>query len=742
MDLNDTESDGRVIDEVDEDEIMHDLLDDAQNDDDDDLNDLVISDDGNGDDLDDDDDDDDDNDLSQVNDDVTNNVISKYTYELRPLRNFSPHELRKRQRVQKRRALHQPLSCGTLPPIDYDLIDKSDAIFRSMRFHYSKRCDRYLRAKKFVKDSIIDEQRRVSKMNPNYFNHFLIETRAFKEFHSEHGPDGLIGSYITSKGRRIPKYLAGIDTTCSFWTSREKDLFFELLGRYTITRVETIQKHLKTKSILEIFTYYNLLKRETEEYKRDPVKFTDLVSMNEIPASYEMSNEFVDMETSQATESNTFIDLDRELVDKKDKRRRRWITDPIPDLINKENMQDLSNTIYAKGNIIRHHRTGKWIMQFSPTSYWLFGAEVKNLTYEIILKLIELKLSKLNKDSLDVFYRRRLLKISQHDIRKVVIDMKLNRPRKLRAYWDSIIKRLKLYVLNDEDMKNPDDEAVLLRAKWRDMQRVEHRVNPLTKEQLRDHRINPQGEFDKEDENENETNNVNGDEEKEEEEEEEEEVFLDASTDYLTAIKHATKIDDLDERKNRGLGNDAIAGGYLAGLRSKGKDKRSLTPEEVISDYNWIVDADEALMENEELVEKMFLYETALLARQDYERSLKYENIILKMLSLKSDQILMNDETMSKLYVNYKYYPQRVGYKIRPLVKLKENVKGVVQRSDIEIFLKHNDTTEDKYDLNLPDEELYTYYNESDPFTVPYFPDITEDMMLLHAYHYADYSNE
>lgn len=105
----------------------------------------------------------------------------------------------------------------------------------------------------------------------------------------------------------------------SEWTSREKNAFFNSLSRNSIHQVDNIQEEVGTKTVLEIYTYYEVLKSQLKAYKlRRKIKSKDiklhglrhkyyyrephlkLLSYQQIPFAYEMSPKFIHMEEIQA----------------------------------------------------------------------------------------------------------------------------------------------------------------------------------------------------------------------------------------------------------------------------------------------------------------------------------------------------------------------------------------------------------------------------------------------------------
>lgn len=105
----------------------------------------------------------------------------------------------------------------------------------------------------------------------------------------------------------------------SLWSSLEKEVFFKYLGIYTINRIDSIHEKLPSKSILEIKLYYDSLKSGLEAMKsKGRIKLYEytlsgefhrvklwkqskkLVTYDEMPSAYEMSEAYVNLENIQS----------------------------------------------------------------------------------------------------------------------------------------------------------------------------------------------------------------------------------------------------------------------------------------------------------------------------------------------------------------------------------------------------------------------------------------------------------
>lgn len=88
----------------------------------------------------------------------------------------------------------------------------------------------------------------------------------------------------------------------SFWSVDEKERFFIFLGRRSRHNMLGVAQGVRTKSVIECEEYYQLLSRCTQEYiHENPTdRLAHGITMKDIPAAREMSEEWIDMEERQA----------------------------------------------------------------------------------------------------------------------------------------------------------------------------------------------------------------------------------------------------------------------------------------------------------------------------------------------------------------------------------------------------------------------------------------------------------
>lgn len=81
----------------------------------------------------------------------------------------------------------------------------------------------------------------------------------------------------------------------TYWSSREKSVFFHCLSRYSIHRLDEWHSKLPSKAKFEILLYYKVLKYNLRELQRRNL-VGGLVSNEDFPIAYEMDEFYVELE--------------------------------------------------------------------------------------------------------------------------------------------------------------------------------------------------------------------------------------------------------------------------------------------------------------------------------------------------------------------------------------------------------------------------------------------------------------
>lgn len=275
--------------------------------------------------------------------------------------------------------------------------------------------------------------KRVFKGNPNYVAFFNREVDAFfsndnylppyrtRLTQSKVGHDrmiyrlSLLGKYLDHEIKAI--YEEG--TPGTIWTSEEKEKFFNALARYSIHNFDEIRNRLPEKSDIEIMNYYNLLKFELNHLKQKSKRvkykisidnskhkffrrlraFRKSIKIDNIPAAYEMSEEFINFEEVQANLINkreTILQTDNNRFYKKS--FETYTKDTEHNLINVEGCTELSEKIYVKNNLFDDEAHNPFVTpgaKLVPTlnlkSLVTLEELIKLVTENILLTLIESK---------------------------------------------------------------------------------------------------------------------------------------------------------------------------------------------------------------------------------------------------------------------------------------------------------------------------------------------------------------
>lgn len=177
------------------------------------------------------------------------------------------------------------------------------------------------------------------------------------------------------------------------WTPDEKDIFYEALARYTINNIDQIANLLPNKSKIDIMNLYNALKNGLDKCKANKKLRKKLVTLDDIPIAYEMSNEYVERETELACaieklDESQFGNLSGEYRGKYVKE----IESSCAKLFNLRNLEHLLQIIN-----LRQKDGQEKIPQVSIVEYALYDTYnlVYEYTHELIFRLFKKKMNEL-----------------------------------------------------------------------------------------------------------------------------------------------------------------------------------------------------------------------------------------------------------------------------------------------------------------------------------------------------------
>lgn len=444
------------------------------------------------------------------------------------------------------------------------------------------------------------------KGNINYVRFFRDETSNFVRFSPP-----LYNRFRKTSGNAL-------------WTPNEKDRFFQLLSRYSIHRIDDISAQLPKKSKVQIMSYYNLLRKTLRKYKHDARLSKKLVPMSEMPIAFEMEPEFIKFEESQsklmagfARERFTYSKSESSLL------THEHIYPDIPGLINWDHMTELARLVFqiqkqSSGQLFER----KWKSSDRPSITALARIYIKDLVglfvNKLLLNICEHKLASeavlcLNNPDVSV-------RISENDIRRESVKL-TGRSSKLVGFARSIMSPLE-NILGNQFKEKLSFE------------------NQQDLEKLKFKKVKPRNAS----------------------------VDLKKPLDFNTAVKNAVPLDKLQYMPAR----EKLISTVL-GRMDEDSDYEDEEEDEIIDvkrdpvvsdcydekDVDFVVD-EVSDVKHMELGEKLFLMETSLLERLDYEASVKYERLVLGYMMCKSSELRSNDLKMTRYYVDNKYYPKKL----------------------------------------------------------------------------------
>lgn len=248
----------------------------------------------------------------------------------------------------------------------------------------------------------------------------------------------------------------------TYWGADEKDRFFTFLGRRSRHNMLGVAQGVRTKSVIECEEYYNLLFRAKADYEENNSPYWKQsygITMKDIPAAHEMSQEWIDMEEIQA-EGLTYHDNSLGITTRSKKRVIKNILqsdfkrstletltseiDTEDSLLNLPELWKLSNRIFVKApydsRLVVEH-TGAPFKFISENFYH----ELTNLVIDRTRSLIE-----------QVIYScSNLSNIRGAEVSKVA--MRMNMPLTSGKYWQQYPRKSRL-MLNDRFAIDDENE--------------------------------------------------------------------------------------------------------------------------------------------------------------------------------------------------------------------------------------------------------------------------------------------
>jgi hypothetical protein len=252
------------------------------------------------------------------------------------------------------------------------------------------------------------------------------------------------------KSGRVPEDEEGKGT---FWTAREKELFFIQLSRKSRHNLEAVAEAIGTKSLVEVEQYHDLLFEQSQAHP-------GLVGMDEIPAANEMSEEWVNLEDHQSRGLEDFL-VRRQEIEQDESTRiynpDRFVrkTGDVPEefdsynkatkdkysLINVPNLMHISDRVYF--NAIVDETNPEYRLTRRPLHY--LNTEFVDELETVARFLVRAAL----RESIGVAERR--MGRLEYPVNPVVRDTDMDRAlsdlhmrRSTKLYWRNVCRRLNL----------------------------------------------------------------------------------------------------------------------------------------------------------------------------------------------------------------------------------------------------------------------------------------------------------
>ncbi|ODV94606.1 hypothetical protein PACTADRAFT_34358 [Pachysolen tannophilus NRRL Y-2460] len=557
------------------------------------------------------------------------------------------------------------------------------------------------------------QSRRSFKGNKNYVTFYNKEVKEFSilndaNFTCSDYDSRLKGSYINVSGDgAILSSEGNQDDNFSgtYWSSKEKDIFFKCLGRYSIHNIDLIQEFLPGKSHVELINYYELLKQDLKLLKRRRKTFKRLVQISDFPIAYEMSESFIRMEEEQSSMITAV-----EKIRDSDYIQKNKIEQDEDSLLNYENSKELIEKFYSVNNVIPI-TSNRLIPKLSKSSAEFLQDILINLTKELLANIVQFKIQNIAmyRSSLNhLTYKPKIdpktgelklpLSVNQTDIYRAVDKLNLKRPSKISDYFKQLPKRLDLIIVTEKENLVNNDKL----AKKSKSLKNNKNFDPedfVFKFQESDN------DNDDNDDNDDDYNNNNNNNNNNKVSDGTQNVILEKEEETNIQRSKPVHISSLKRPRNQILKDDVdiVANG-----------KYPCTS-------NFFVNEEESLLENQ-LALKLFELESSTLNKIDTMESRNYEHVLLTYLSTFEKPTLLEDEAKINEYIQLEN--EISNHKIQNLEK---DFYEISDQEDTEIDHTSNNHDDDDNNNNHEDDIDNTLY------------EITPEMLTMYMYEFAAY---
>jgi hypothetical protein len=249
------------------------------------------------------------------------------------------------------------------------------------------------------------------------------------------------------------KSLEGSFIGGTYWGADEKERFFTFLGRRSRHNMLGVAQGVRTKSVIECEEYYNLLYRAKADYEENNPpdwKLSYGITMKDIPAAYEMSQEWIDMEEIQA-EGLTYYDTSLMTIRRP---TERVIKNTMHSDLKKSDLEMLASEIDTKDSLLnlpKLWRLSNRVFSKAPYNSKLVvehtGALFNYMSEDYYHELTNLVIDRTRSLMEQVIYScGHLSNVWGKEVSKVALRM--NMPLSSGRYWQKYPRRSRL-MLND-----------------------------------------------------------------------------------------------------------------------------------------------------------------------------------------------------------------------------------------------------------------------------------------------------
>lgn len=266
----------------------------------------------------------------------------------------------------------------------------------------------------------------------------VLNRKQYKQFVSIESYEFMYGSLEESKLRDSHISVSGHSSRShslagTWWSAREKELFFEFLGRYGIQQVDRIKEHLPKKSVLEIMNYHKLLQNGLTHFKSTD-KAWRLASYADVPEALE-----VDELAIHAEERLSKV---------------RGVSKPTP----MENTEDDIVSVESMQSMLSYWNSGmKSCYQIRPTME--LHSHLESLTRELIRNIVKgLIRTKLHQTSISRYESTELQEdqlsfpVTYTDIYRQIISTGTHRPFTRFHYFLKTIKECHMRRVKEDEV--------------------------------------------------------------------------------------------------------------------------------------------------------------------------------------------------------------------------------------------------------------------------------------------------